>query len=346
MKDILHAHLTRYPRMEPQDVMKLCYQSEFGPGHMITEKMAPYLYNEWQQAANTPAIPPEDIGGGLVRFHLTGQYDPAPAVPLLLQLFSRTAALHKGTREGLEKRLKSAEDCLAETKDQEFLTRFREYVRQCRSAGFPAVHHSESFRSAYAPHYRLLRRDFAGYFPLLLKISSMEGGIVAIDGDCGSGKSTLAQLIAALFDCNVVHMDDYYLPINQRQENWRQIPGGNMDFARLRQQVLVPLSSGASAQVLPYRCTTGGYGTGEVLSPKPLTILEGGYSLHPQLREFVTQGIFLRCGTDAQLARLQKREEGRIAPFTDLWIPMERRYQAACPPPANTMFLDTTSLFL
>ena len=48
--------------------------------------------------------------------------------------------------------------------------------------------------------------------------------VVAIDGRCGSGKSGLGDLMGRLLPCNVVHMDDYYLPPDRRAENWEQIP--------------------------------------------------------------------------------------------------------------------------
>ena len=36
--------------------------------------------------------------------------------------------------------------------------------------------------------------------------------VLALDGRCGSGKSGLGDLMGRLLPCNVVHMDDYYLP--------------------------------------------------------------------------------------------------------------------------------------
>ena len=35
--------------------------------------------------------------------------------------------------------------------------------------------------------------------------------IVAIDGRCASGKTTLAREIAKRLDCNIFHMDDFFL---------------------------------------------------------------------------------------------------------------------------------------
>ena len=40
--------------------------------------------------------------------------------------------------------------------------------------------------------------------------------LVAIDGRCASGKSTLAKDLQKQLDCNVIHMDDFYLQPHQR----------------------------------------------------------------------------------------------------------------------------------
>ena len=52
------------------------------------------------------------------------------------------------------------------------------------------------------------------------------GGVLAIDGRCGSGKSSLGGLLARLYPCTLVHMDDFYMPPEGRQENWMEIPAG------------------------------------------------------------------------------------------------------------------------
>ena len=40
--------------------------------------------------------------------------------------------------------------------------------------------------------------------------------VVAIEGGSASGKRTLAQRLAEQIDCNVFHMDDFFLQPHQR----------------------------------------------------------------------------------------------------------------------------------
>ena len=56
--------------------------------------------------------------------------------------------------------------------------------------------------------------------------------IIAIDGNCTAGKTTLAGMLAEVYDCNVFHMDDFFLRPEQRTpERYAEI-GGNVDYER------------------------------------------------------------------------------------------------------------------
>ena len=80
--------------------------------------------------------------------------------------------------------------------------------------------------------------------------------IVAIDGSCTSGKTTLATRLAEIYDCNVFHMDDFFLRPEQRtQERYAEV-GGNVDYERFREEVLLPLKKGRAFAYRPFSCKT------------------------------------------------------------------------------------------
>ena len=62
--------------------------------------------------------------------------------------------------------------------------------------------------------------------------------IVAIDGRCASGKTTVGTRLAELLCADIIHIDDYYLPMSERCENWKDIIAGNIDIERLKSEVL------------------------------------------------------------------------------------------------------------
>ena len=153
--------------------------------------------------------------------------------------------------------------------------------------------------------------------------------LLAIDGRCGCGKSSLAARLAADFGGSVFHMDDFYLPFEKRAKNWRELPAGNMDLERFREEVLVPLRRGETVSYRAYDCRNDRFLPTRVLAPTPLAIVEGSYSEHPLLREYYDLRVFLTAPAAVQRARLLAREGERLPAFKALWIPMEERYFAA-----------------
>ncbi len=325
---ILRDHAGRYPRMEIQDFAKLAYQSEFGPRHLLRDPgwAGAAAREEWQKfGGKTGAESVELIGGGLCRFPLSA-CPSAEAVSLLTVLFTFAAREHKGTAEGLSERI----DRIVELG----IPGAGEWLEQWRQGGCPAVHHSQAYREAYHPHYRLLDRARAGYFPALWEIKRLCGRgnpiIVAVEGRCGSGKSGFARLVGQVFPCNIIHMDDFYLPPKDRPDNWRELPGGNMDFERFRREVLNPVREGRETAYRPYRCETGTFGEEISLPFRGLTVVEGSYCLQPSLEEVFDWKLFLTCSEKVQSERLRSREGEGLAAFEECWIPMEEHYFDSC----------------
>ena len=204
---LLRAHRARYPLMQAQDCVKLLYQSEFGPMHLGENKemLMNSIAEEWKTVPKT-ALPvePERIGGGLCRFPLRPEVFGPEAARLLAGLMQQTMLHCQGNPERLRERMEQLS--ATEPELQHWLS---ETVWDYASP----VRHSARFRAAYQPHYRLLRREYAGYFSVLLRIAQQMQKkrplLIAIDGCCGSGKTQLAALLQALFPCRVFHTDHY-----------------------------------------------------------------------------------------------------------------------------------------
>lgn len=80
--------------------------------------------------------------------------------------------------------------------------------------------------------------------------------ILAIDGRRCSGKMTLASRLQQHLDCNVVHMDEFFLRTAQRTLERLSQPGGNVDWERFADEVLAPLQSGIVFSYRPFDCHT------------------------------------------------------------------------------------------
>ena len=150
--------------------------------------------------------------------------------------------------------------------------------------------------------------------------------LVAIDGSCTSGKSTLAAALAREWDCNLFHMDDFFLRPEQRTSERLEEPGGNVDYERFRAEVLLPLKTGNPFSYCPYDCTTGTLGKPVYVRPKQINIIEGSYSHHPYFGDGYDLKIFLDVNPEIRQQRILQRPAFLHKRFFEEWIPMEQRY--------------------
>lgn len=150
--------------------------------------------------------------------------------------------------------------------------------------------------------------------------------MVGIDGYCTSGKTTLATYLQKKYDCNLFHMDDFFLRPEQRTEERLNEIGGNVDYERFHDEVLIPLTSDKSFCYSPYDCHSNALTAPVTVLPKPLNIIEGTYCMHPTFASFYDLTIFLSISPELQQERILKRDKRLHQSFFEKWIPMENRY--------------------
>lgn len=83
--------------------------------------------------------------------------------------------------------------------------------------------------------------------------------LVAIDGRCAGGKTTLSNYLEMIYDCNIFHMDDFFLQGFQRTEERLRETGGNVDYERFYSEVLEPVLQRREVLYRPYSCALGKY---------------------------------------------------------------------------------------
>ena len=157
-------------------------------------------------------------------------------------------------------------------------------------------------------------------------LKNRERVIVAIDGKCTSGKTTLAATLAGLRDCNVFHMDDFFLRPEQRTPQRFAEPGGNVDYERFQEEVLLNLLSGRDFSYRPFDCKTFTLSPPVSVPAKKLNIIEGSYCLHPYFGDPYDLKILLTVSEKTQELRILQRPEFLRERFRNHWIPMENRY--------------------
>lgn len=151
--------------------------------------------------------------------------------------------------------------------------------------------------------------------------------LVAIDGRCGSGKTTLGLYLQELFDCNLFHMDDFFLRVEQRTPERMKEVGGNVDYERFEKTVLEPLQKKQNVFYQPFSCREWKLMQTSEIPYRQLNIIEGSYSLHPYFKDPYDLHIFMDIDPDSQMENIVKRNGiEKAKDFEEKWIPKEEAY--------------------
>ncbi len=326
LREALIYHFLKYRKMTPQDTVKLVFQSEFGGGHLIADEKYALnrLMSELSDTPHDSSIPTlEYIGDNACRVNLASLPDGLTP-QTLTSVFARSAEMFSGSMERFESKLYEVYSLIDEKYAPFSRFDYMKYVEGYFAAGGGAVHHSIYYYSAYRPAYRVIHTDYAPYLELMARIDSVIAkngrATVKIDGRCGSGKSTLAALIAAVYGCGTVHMDDFYLPNNIDRKS-----GENTDFDRLNRE-LCDIISGNRSSYGVFNCQTQTIDRTVELPKSPVLIIEGSYSLHPKLSCGADVYVFLTVPKDEQYRRIENRSPQSLDAFRTRWIPMEEAY--------------------
>lgn len=163
---------------------------------------------------------------------------------------------------------------------------------------------------------------------LIETIKSKTTCIIAIDGMSASGKTSLAKQLKTLFpDSNVFHMDDYFLQPHQRTPKRLAMVGGNVDYERFKEEIILHISNKKGLKHRIYDCKTQTL-SAEIFVPwKPLVIIEGAYSQHPYFGDVYDLRVFCEVTKEEQRNRILKRNgKEMLKRFETEWIPKENAY--------------------
>ena len=154
--------------------------------------------------------------------------------------------------------------------------------------------------------------------------------LVAIDGRCAGGKTTLSNYLEMIYDCNIFHMDDFFLQGFQRTEERLRETGGNVDYERFYSEVLEPVLQRREVLYRSYSCALGKILSEKVIDFKKLNIVEGSYSMHPYFGSVYQLSFFLDIDRKDQIENIRQRDgEEKLQRFVEEWIPKEEAYFAA-----------------
>jgi len=162
---LIDQHCQRYPALEPRDVYKLLYQGLRGPEHLIASpaEFAARLQAEYE------AVAPDDAGplweavrpdGRLGRLHLRPFKARSGDLAALTRACLATAGSAWGTLEDVRAAWAVFEAGCRAGRWAFPMSSVLDLTRWLQEHEYPAVHHSESYRAAYQPAYRLVGQEW------------------------------------------------------------------------------------------------------------------------------------------------------------------------------------------
>ena len=144
------------------DIFKFIFQSAFGCEHLVSseERALNYIKAELERIKDDESAPRIDaLDGDYSRVHLSCLSDEVTP-EVLAKYFCLSAKVEEGGKERLIEKIAVARELIADGTIPLSLSDFDELHARWREAGYPAIHHSDSFRKAYRPAYRVIANEY------------------------------------------------------------------------------------------------------------------------------------------------------------------------------------------
>jgi hypothetical protein len=168
-RNFIKKHIERYPKALPRDVYKLIFQGIYGVGHIITGKAWDYLLEEAgripiEDYPDRPLIEPVSPDGSLVRINLRPFMRLTLSLDDLFLVMTASADVEGDDERFIE--LWRVFVDLVETGEIEMEMETVQGIQDLIDMkGIKPMHHTEPYRHAYYPAYRVVRLDlFRGKF--------------------------------------------------------------------------------------------------------------------------------------------------------------------------------------
>ena len=167
---VLHAnalftlHFEKYPKAQPRDFYKLIYQGVFGVGHIISDKAKDYLFEEAHRVdlgdyPNRLLVESVSPDGSVVRVYLRPFLRKKLSLDGLFWVMQRSAKRKGDDAQFIDlwNVLSGMVDSGEIPLDQKI---FEELNSTIESDGLKPMHHTEPYRDAYYPAYRVVWKPY------------------------------------------------------------------------------------------------------------------------------------------------------------------------------------------
>lgn len=161
---LITLHRDHYPLAEPRDFYKLIYQGVFGVGHIISDKAKDFLVEEANRVnlndyLDRKLVEPVSPDGKMVRIYLRPFMRAHLRLDKLYHVMIKSAKL-KGDQELFKTYWRYFLD-MVDSGDLAFDSmKMKGLQENIDRDGIKPRHHTESYRDAYYPAYRVVWKEY------------------------------------------------------------------------------------------------------------------------------------------------------------------------------------------
>lgn len=339
LRCIIESQLQKYPKMQPQDAVKLVYQHVFGVEEDNIDKAESLSFMKKEYEAGKYAHMGEDmsklslyedIGNWYMKVNLLAVKD-AHDLEEINEIYVATSKMQQGDMRFFISRLylllEMAQNGYFVFGDRDFGTFLKEYEKK----GYPKVSHSGIYKEFYDPAYRIVDARFIRLLPVISKINELlkkkEKVVIAFDGKRGSGKSIAAALLSMIYETTVISMDDFALPAELSTKERLAEPGGNIHHERFLEEVAVKIKKDERFNYSKYDIGVMNYVTQIDAEPNQVMIVDGTYSQHIEYRSIYDLKVFFDIDDYSQQANIiSTKGEDYYYALKSSWLIMDQMY--------------------
>ena len=163
IKPLIIEHMMLRPHAHPRDIYKLIYQGVFGVGHIVSEKAWDILVEEagrinLEDHAEDPLIEPVSPDGSMVRVNLRQFINGGGDLKTLYEVMVKSAK-HKGDIGVFQDYWNQYKELIDDGIFPVQMDELEALDEAIKTEGVKPRHHTEPYREAYYPAYRVVVMD-------------------------------------------------------------------------------------------------------------------------------------------------------------------------------------------
>ena len=158
---LINHHRQLYRELGVRDIYKLLYQGTMGPGHLMAnpERARDYLFSEWQLVpidTEAPLLVPVSPDGSIVRINIAPAKVHNISPTIVWHMLFNTASEFREDKHLFLSLWQQVHTLIRDGALDHDIADWQKQDDEAAARDYPALHHSQAYRVANYPAYRVI----------------------------------------------------------------------------------------------------------------------------------------------------------------------------------------------